>query len=125
MSDFKRRTPFFRVGQVVHHKRFGYRGVIVDAHNGYEGSDELKKRVSPSAADRNSPWYQILVHNRAIETYEAEIKAQAQRCRDTAEELGQARVGLAANGESPAIRRRRLSQQREMEQEVESLRKEG
>ena len=59
---------------------------------------------------------------RRVETYEAEIKAQAQRCRDTAEELGQARVGLAANGESPAIRRRRLSQQREMEQEVESLR---
>ena len=77
MNDNKRRTPFFRVGEVVHHKRFGYRGVIVDAHTGYEGSDELKKRVSPSAADRNSPWYQILVHNRAIETYEAEINLEA------------------------------------------------
>ena len=72
MSSFKRRTPIFRVGQVVNHKRFGYRGVIVDAHTGYEGTDELSGRVSPTASDRNRPWYQILVHNREIETYEAE-----------------------------------------------------
>ena len=77
MSDNKRRTPSFRVGQIVHHKRFGYRGVIVDAHTGYEGTDDLKKRVDPSHAERNRPWYQILVHNRAIETYEAESNLEA------------------------------------------------
>jgi heat shock protein HspQ len=77
MSKNNRRTPSFQVGQVVHHKRFGYRGVIVDAHNGYEGSDAVQKRVVPSSTDRNRPWYQILVHNRAIETYEAESNLEA------------------------------------------------
>jgi heat shock protein HspQ len=72
MSDNKRRTPNFRVGQIVHHKRFGYRGVIVDAHAHYEEASSIVGRSSPSPADRRRPWYEILVHNRSIETFEAE-----------------------------------------------------
>jgi hemimethylated DNA binding protein len=63
MSDYKRRTPNFRVGQIVHHKRFGYRGVIVDAHTDYEEASNASGRSSPSPADRRRPWYEILVHN--------------------------------------------------------------
>ncbi len=82
MSRNKRRTPSFRVGQIVHHKRFGYRGVIVDAHTDFEGSTDMSERVDPSLADRKRPWYQILVHNRAIETYEAESNLEVDESKE-------------------------------------------
>lgn len=72
MSDNRRRTPIFHIGQVVHHKKFGYRGVVVDAHNGFEGSDEWYSKIDRKTHERKLPWYQILVHNRSIETYVAE-----------------------------------------------------
>ncbi len=62
----------FEVGMVVHHKSFGYRGVIVDAHEEFQGTEEWYSRVARSKPPRNRPWYQVLVHNASIETYVAE-----------------------------------------------------
>ena len=36
----------FRVGQLVHHKRFDYRGVIVDVENGLRIAQQTPHRVA-------------------------------------------------------------------------------
>lgn len=60
----------FEVGQVVHHKRYNYRGVIAKADSCCTAPDEwyLRNRTQP---DRRQPWYHVLVHGGA-ETYVAE-----------------------------------------------------
>jgi heat shock protein HspQ len=60
----------FQVGEIVHHKRYDYRGVIAQADDGCSAPDEwyLRNRTQP---DREQPWYHVLVHGGA-ETYVAE-----------------------------------------------------
>lgn len=60
----------FEVGQVVHHKRYNYRGVVVqaDAHCRAPDSWYLGNRTQPN---RSQPWYHVLVHGGA-QTYVAE-----------------------------------------------------
>lgn len=60
-----------QVGQVVRHKLFGYRGVIIDAHPCYRGSDEWYEEQAPSRPPRDEPWYEVLVHGQAHQTYVA------------------------------------------------------
>ena len=72
MNQHKSPLHRFEIGQLVHHKWFGYRGVIVDSHPGFQGTEEWYSRVAKSAPPRNRPWYQILVHDASIETYVAE-----------------------------------------------------
>ena len=60
----------FEVGQIVHHKRYNYRGVIAKADPACTAPDEwyVRNRMQP---DRSQPWYYVLVHGGA-ETYVAE-----------------------------------------------------
>ncbi len=62
----------FAVGQLVHHKLFGYRGVIVDVDASYQGSDEWYEEVAHNAPPKDRPWYHVLVHGADYETYVAE-----------------------------------------------------
>ena len=61
----------FEVGQIVHHKRYGYRGVIFDCDIRCEASQEwyMKNQTQPP---RDAPWYHVLVHGGAHTTYVAE-----------------------------------------------------
>ncbi len=61
----------FQVGQVVHHQRYDYRGVIVDVDPSFQGAEEwyTSNRTQP---DKNQPWYHVLVHGSAQQTYVAE-----------------------------------------------------
>lgn len=63
----------FEIGMLVHHKSFGYRGVIVDVHPEFQGTEEWYSRVAKSQPPRERPWYQVLVHNAEIETYVSEV----------------------------------------------------
>jgi heat shock protein HspQ len=74
--------PMFEIGTIVHHKRFGYRGVIVDAHQHFEGTEEWYSRVARSRPPRNRPWYQVLVHNASIETYVSERQLEVAECKE-------------------------------------------
>lgn len=62
----------FTVGQVVHHRLFDYRGVIVDVDSGFQGSEEWYSQVARTRPPKDKPWYHVLVHNGDHETYVAE-----------------------------------------------------
>ncbi len=62
----------FAVGQLVHHLRFDYRGVIFDVDATYQGSEEWYEQVARSRPPRDRPWYHVLVHDAEHMTYVAE-----------------------------------------------------
>ncbi|MCK5366431.1 MAG: heat shock protein HspQ [Gammaproteobacteria bacterium] len=62
----------FFPGQIVHHKRFEYRGVIVDVDPVFQGTDEWYEKVARSRPPKDEPWYRVLVHDNPVETYVAE-----------------------------------------------------
>jgi heat shock protein HspQ len=62
----------FQVGQPIHHKRFDYRGVIVDVDPAFCGTEEWYEVMATSRPPRDQPWYHVLVHDAAHRTYVAE-----------------------------------------------------
>lgn len=62
----------FYVGQLIHHKLFAYRGVIIDVDPEFQGTDEWYEQVAQSRPPRDQPWYHVLVHNATHNTYVAE-----------------------------------------------------
>jgi heat shock protein HspQ len=64
--------PRFRVGQLVHHKLFDYRGVVVDVHSEYRGTDEWYDEVAKTKPPKDQPWYEVLVNESARVTYVAD-----------------------------------------------------
>ena len=62
----------FGVGHLVHHRLFGYRGVIVDVDPRFEGSEEWYQQVARSRPPKDRPWYHVLPHGASHTTYVAE-----------------------------------------------------
>jgi heat shock protein HspQ len=62
----------FLVGQLVHHKLFDYRGVIVDVDPNFQGSDEWYRNMARTRPPRDKPWYHVLVHDAEHMTYVTE-----------------------------------------------------
>jgi heat shock protein HspQ len=62
----------FSIGQVVHHLKFDYRGVIVDVDPEFEGTDSWYDEVARSRPPRDRPWYHVLVDDSDRVTYVAE-----------------------------------------------------
>jgi heat shock protein HspQ len=62
----------FAVGDLIHHRLFDYRGVIVDVDPGFQASDEWYEAVAKSRPPKDKPWYHVLVHEAAHTTYVAE-----------------------------------------------------
>ena len=62
----------FFVGQIVHHSRFDYRGVVVDVDATFQGSDAWYEQVAQSRPPKDQPWYRVLVDGGDHETYVAE-----------------------------------------------------
>ena len=69
MADSKAK---FGVGQVIHHCRFDYRGVIVDVDASFQGTEEWYEQVARSRPPRDQPWYHVLVDDTDSTTYVAE-----------------------------------------------------
>ena len=65
-KDFK-----FEIGQLVHHKRYGYRGVIYD-HDPNCTADPAWYQKNQTQPDRDQPWYHVLVDGGAQTTYVAQ-----------------------------------------------------
>ncbi len=59
----------FGMGQVVVHKLFSYRGVIVDIDPVFFGSDAWYEEVAKTRPAKDQPWYKVLVNNTLDETY--------------------------------------------------------
>lgn len=69
----------FAVGQIIHHRRYDYRGVVVKVDSQCRADDAwyFRNRTQP---DRDKPWYHVLVDG-GRETYVAEENLEV----DTAE----------------------------------------
>lgn len=66
------RTARFSVGQLIHHRMFDYRGVIIDVDPHFRGTDEWYETVARSRPPKDQPWYHVLVHGASHRTYVAE-----------------------------------------------------
>lgn len=64
-------APRFEPGDLVRHKRYGYRGVVVavDGHCKATPQWYLSNKTQPS---RDQPWYHVLVDGSSTSTYPAE-----------------------------------------------------
>ncbi len=66
------RTAAYSIGQLIHHRLFDYRGVIVDVDPEFMLTEEWYQQVAKSRPAKDQPWYRVLVHNAIHETYVAE-----------------------------------------------------
>jgi heat shock protein HspQ len=62
----------FSVGQLVHHRLFDYRGVVVDIDPQFQGTEDWYRQVARSRPPKDAPWYHVLVHEATHQTYVAE-----------------------------------------------------
>ena len=69
----------FSPGQLVHHVRFDYRGVVVDVDASFRGTDEWYEEMARSRPPRDAPWYHVLVDGARHMTYVAERNLEADR----------------------------------------------
>ena len=60
------------IGQLVHHRLFDYRGVVIDVDPVFFGSDEWYEHVAKSKPPKDQPWYHVLVHGGDGRTYVAQ-----------------------------------------------------
>ncbi len=67
----------FSIGELVHHRLFDYRGVVVDVDQNFQGTDEWYEAVAKSRPPKNKPWYHVLVHESDHSTYVAEQNLEA------------------------------------------------
>ena len=72
----------FAVGQLIHHRLFDYRGVIVDVDRDFQGTEEWYRTVARSRPPRDEPWYHVLVHGSDHSTYVAERNLEPDATRE-------------------------------------------
>ena len=70
-------TCKYSVGQIIHHLRFDYRGVIVDVDAIFQGTEEWYREMAKSKPPRDKPWYHVLVDQSFTMTYVAERNLEA------------------------------------------------
>lgn len=62
----------FRIGQLVHHRKFDYRGVVAGVDETFQGSEDWYEQVARSRPPKDKPWYHVLVDGGSHRTYVAE-----------------------------------------------------
>jgi len=70
VSEPTERRPIFEPGQLVRHRRYGYRGVVVDRDDSCQ-ADATWYQKNQTQPDRDQPWYHVLVDGSATCTYAA------------------------------------------------------
>ena len=61
----------FIPGQIIHHKRYNYRGVIYDVDEDCKANEEWYGN-NRTQSNKNQPWYHVLVDGELQTTYVAE-----------------------------------------------------
>lgn len=62
----------FYIGQIVHHVRFDYRGVIVEVDPVFSNTEEWYQQMAVTQPPKDRPWYSVLVDKTPYVTYVAE-----------------------------------------------------
>ena len=70
MRDYQQAK--FRIGQIVEHKLFDYRGVVFEVDPVFSLTEEWYEQVARSRPPKDQPWYHVLVDNAMHSTYVAE-----------------------------------------------------
>jgi len=65
-------TALFEIGQIVHHRLFDYRGVVLDGDPDFQGGEEWYEQMARSRPPKDQPWYHVLVDQSDNYTYVAE-----------------------------------------------------
>ena len=52
-------TCQFSIGQIIHHLKFDYRGVIIDVDASFESSEEWYEMMAKSNPPKDKPWYHV------------------------------------------------------------------
>lgn len=68
----EKQLPRFRLGQIVWHHKYEYRGVIVQVDSFFRGTEEWYKTIARSAPPKDAPWYHVLVEKAEHITYVTE-----------------------------------------------------
>jgi heat shock protein HspQ len=82
MIRAKNDPPHFEVGDLVRHRRYGYRGVVVDFDSECQAPESWysSNRTQPL---RQQPWYHVLVHGSSTATYAAQENLEPDRSGET------------------------------------------
>ncbi|BAJ03605.1 heat shock protein HspQ [Shewanella violacea] len=67
----------YSIGELIHHRLFGYRGVILDVDADFQLSPEWYEMVARSRPAKDKPWYHVLVDQASHSTYVAEQNLEA------------------------------------------------
>lgn len=62
----------YSLGQIIHHRKFDYRGVIFDIDATFSGTESWYGTVAKSKPPKDEPWYHVLVDDSQQSTYVAE-----------------------------------------------------
>jgi heat shock protein HspQ len=62
----------FNVGQIINHKLFNYRGVVVDVDPAFQNTEEWYDLMAKTRPSKRQPWYHVLVDDTDYVTYVAE-----------------------------------------------------
>lgn len=73
----------FTIGQIVQHRMFNYRGVIIDVDFKFLGSEEWYEEVARSRPPKDQPWYHVLVNDSVHQTYVAERNLESNKDHET------------------------------------------
>ncbi|MFP6901013.1 MAG: heat shock protein HspQ [Opitutales bacterium] len=63
--------PQFELGELVKHRKYGYRGVVVDIDLQCQASEEWYKS-NQTQPEKHQPWYHVLVDQAVHVTYAAQ-----------------------------------------------------
>jgi heat shock protein HspQ len=62
----------FSIGDLIRHRLFEYRGVVVDVDSTFQLAEEWYEAMAKSRPPKDKPWYHVLVHGSTQITYVAE-----------------------------------------------------
>jgi heat shock protein HspQ len=85
----------FQPGQLIQHRLFEYRGVIVDVDPYFRGTEEWYSNVARSRPPKDQPWYHVLVHGQDLNTYVAERNLEPD---ETGKPIRHVEVGMFFDG---------------------------
>ncbi|KXO12550.1 DNA binding protein [Moritella sp. JT01] len=66
----------YSIGDLVHHKLFDYRGVVIDIDPYFQLPEEWYQSVARSRPPKDKPWYHVIVHDSTRLTYVAETNLE-------------------------------------------------
>lgn len=69
----------YRVGQLILHRLFEYRGVVFNVDAEFEGTPQWYEQVARSRPPKDEPWYHVLPHGAGHTTYVAERNLRPDR----------------------------------------------